>query len=100
MTNSGGESGWDPGAPGPGGVRFAIVTRHVLTDPPDFELDGPWWGLARAVGRTTAATATAATVIRAKRFIRPPWSVHPPDSRRPLLRNGYERLTRLLRPLT
>src|SRR5687768_13493938 len=29
-TKSGGERGCEPGAPGPGGVRFAIVTRHVF----------------------------------------------------------------------
>jgi hypothetical protein len=29
-TKSGGESGCEPGAPGPGGVRFVIVTRQVF----------------------------------------------------------------------
>src|SRR5919106_903242 len=33
-TNSGGDSGCEPGAPGPDGVRFRIVTRQVLVPLP------------------------------------------------------------------
>src|SRR6266508_3790292 len=34
-TNSGGDSGWEPGAPGPGGVRLVTVTFQVVLPPAD-----------------------------------------------------------------
>jgi hypothetical protein len=49
-TKSGGESGWEPGAPGPGGVRFSIVTRQT------FVSSSP--APALAVRSPAAATAT------------------------------------------
>src|SRR6266508_1747093 len=49
-TSSGGDSGWEPGAPGPDGVRLVMVTVQLVLSPADA-------GGASATVASAAATA-------------------------------------------
>src|ERR687891_695392 len=87
-TKSGGESGCEPGTPGPAGVRFSIVTRQVLVSPPP----------APAPAVRSAVAASARPVSSRKRFMLSPPVSWRRDRTPPRLRDPFRSLTEGLIP--
>src|SRR5688572_11288199 len=84
-TKSGGESGCDPGAPGPGGVRFWIVTRQCFVLPPSSSSSSD-----PEAGPITSAPASSAPRARNRnRFIASPSLDCARDARSSSLRPVY-----------
>src|SRR5688572_23347244 len=84
-TKSGGESGCAPGVPGPGGVRFWIVTRQSLVPRPSSSSSSD----PEAGPITSAPAMSASRPARISRFISPPFVGPAIDARKPSLRPPY-----------
>src|SRR6266508_3962705 len=87
-TKSGGESGCEPGGPGPGGVKFVMITRQLRSPPGDEPAPA---GIRRA-----APTRAAASALKAIRLIFSPSSDVVGDARREILRCPYQGVNSVL----